>query len=317
MGSLARHLVLRLLQAYVTLLAASALVFAVTEVIPGDIAAQVLGREATPAERAQFRQQLNLDRPAYERYGIWLKNAVQGDLGTSFVSRAPVSHVIDQPLKNTLWLGCYAFVLYIPVVLLVGVIGAVFRDRPADRTTSVLTLVGLSLPEFVVGTLLVLALAITLPWFPSLAYAEPGADFFSHIRSLTLPALTLTIAAAVYAIRMLRDSLIDVLESDYVQMAELKGVPSHRILLRHALPNALGPALTVTAINVTYLISGIVVVELLFAYDGIGKLLLDSITLRDTPVVEAAALIGVAFYVGANLVADLVALLLNPRLRTA
>lgn len=312
-----RLIVSRLAQAVVTLLAVSTFIFMLGSVIPGDIAARVLGRESTLAERTAFRHEIGLDRPVLERYGVWLKNVAQGDFGTSYVSHEPVSNVISAKLTNTLWLAVFAFVLYIPVTLIGAIIGAAFHDRFLDRATSVLTLIGLALPEFVLGTLLVLVFAITWPVFPALSYFDAGASFFSKLHSLVLPAVTLTVAASVYAIRMLRDSLIEVLESDYIRQAKLKGVPRRRILFRHALPNALGPALNVTALNTTYLIAGVVVVELLFAYDGLGKLMLDRLTLRDMPVIEAAALIGSALYVGANLVADLLAYVFNPKLRTA
>ena len=307
----------RLALAAVTLLAVSAFVFFFTEILPGDIAARVLGRESTAQQRRLFRERLHLDRPAYERYGIWLKGAVQGNFGRSLVNDEKVSTTLAPRAGNTFFLAAFAFLLYIPVTVVAATLSAVFRNRLPDSVMSVLTLVGLSLPEFVLGTILIFVFAVKLGWFPALSLIDPGTSFGGRLHALVLPAITLTVAMAVYAIRMLRDNLIEVLDSEYVRMATLKGVPRRRVVLRHALPNALGPALNVTALNLTYLIGGIVVVELVFAYEGLGKLLVDAISNRDTPVIEAITLLASAVYIGANLLSDVVAMLLNPRLRTA
>jgi peptide/nickel transport system permease protein len=309
-------LVSRLALALVTLLAVSAVVFFFTEILPGDIAARVLGRESSPLQREIFRKEKGLDRPVYVRYGDWIGGAVHGDFGQSLVNDEPVGTVLSGRVSNTLLLGAFAFVLYVPVTLLAAILSALYRDRLPDSITSFLTLVGLSLPEFVLGTILIFVFAVQLGWLPALSFAEPGASFGARLNSLVLPAVTLMVGMAVYAIRMLRDNLIEVLDSEYVRMATLKGVPRWRVVLRHALPNALGPALNVTALNLTYLIGGIVVVERVFSYQGLGQLLVDSIFNRDTPVVEAVTLLASAVYIGANLVADVLALLLNPRLRT-
>ncbi len=306
----------RIALAVVTLVTVSALIFAFAEILPGDIAARVLGRETTEEQRQLFRERLNLDRPFYERYGTWLKGSLQGDLGRSFVNGQPTRVLVEERAKNTFSLAAYAFVLYVPATLLLATVAALFHNRVPDSVISILTLASLSLPEFVLGTALMFVFAVTLPLFPALSFTDPSMSFGERLQAMTLPAVTLAVVMAGYAVRMLRDSLIGVLDSDYVRMAMLKGVPRRRVVLRHALPNALGPALNVTALNLTYLIGGVVIVEQVFEYEGLGKLLVDAISNRDTPVVEAIVLLAAAVYILANLIADVFALLLNPRLRT-
>ena len=307
----------RLSLAVGTLLVVSALVFFFTSVLPGDIAERVLGRESTPQQRQIFRKHLHLDTPVWQRYGTWIGDVARGDLGRSLVNNDTVTATIGTSAKNTLFLSVFAFLLYLPVTLVLATVAALFRGKLPDALISVVTLVGLSLPEFVLGTLLIFGFAVKLSVAPALSIVNPGDSLFTRMHATVLPAVTLMVAMAVYAIRMLRDNLIDVLDSEYVRMATLKGVPRWRVILRHALPNSLGPALNVTALNLTYLIGGVVVVETVFSYPGLGKLLVDSISVRDVPVVEATALIASAVYIVANLVADVLAMVLNPRLRTS
>ena len=306
----------RLALAVVTLLVVSALIFLFTSVLPGDIAERVLGRESSAEQRQIFREQLNLDDPVWKRYGIWIADVARGDFGRSLVNDETVTATIGTSAKNTLFLSVFAFVLYVPVTLVLATLAALFRGKLPDTLISVVTLIGLSLPEFVLGTLLIFAFAVQLSVAPALSIVNPGDDLFTRLHATVLPAVTLMVAMAVYAIRMLRDNLIDVLDSEYVRMATLKGVPRWRVVARHALPNAVGPALNVTALNLTYLIGGIVVVESVFSYPGLGQMLIESISVRDVPVVEAAALLASAAYIIANLAADVLAMLLNPRLRT-
>lgn len=300
----------------ITLLATSAVVFFMSEALGGDIAYRVLGRTSSPEQRELFRRDAGLDQPAQVRYVKWLEGIAQGDLGRSILTgHAPVGATIGRPLKNTLWLALYALILYFPLTLAVATLSAVFRDSWFDRIVSAVTLVALSLPEFVFGTLLIYVFSIKFNLLPALSFILPGASLIDHIRALTLPAVVVAVVMAVYAIRHLRDSLLEVLEGEYVRTAELKGVPRRRVVLRHALPNSLGPMLNVTALNLTYLVGGLVVVELVFAYEGIGKLFIDSISFSDLPVIEALSLIAAAVYILGNLVADVAAILLNPRLR--
>jgi peptide/nickel transport system permease protein len=306
----------RLVLAVGTLLIVSALIYFFTSVLPGDIAERVLGRESSEEQRQVFRDHLQLDEPVWERYGNWIAGVARGDLGRSLVNDETVTATIGTSAKNTLFLGTFAFLLYIPVTLVLATLAALTKGRLTDSLISVVTLVGLSIPEFVLGTLLIFVFAVQLSVAPALSIVSPGDDLATRLHATVLPAVTLMVAMSVYAIRMLRDNLIDVLDSEYVRMATLKGVPRWRVVVRHALPNSLGPALNVTALNLTYLIGGIVVVESVFSYPGLGKLLVDSVSVRDVPVVEAIALLAAAVYIIANLVADVLAMLLNPRLRT-
>ena len=307
----------RLSLAIGTLLIVSALVFIFTSVLPGDIAERVLGQYSTPQQRRIFDERLHLNRPVWDRYEGWITGVARGDLGRSLVNNETVTATIGTSAENTLFLSVFAFLLYVPVTLVFATLAALFRGKPPDALISLLTLVGLSVPEFVLGTLLIFAFAVKLSVAPALSIVNPGDGILTRMHATVLPAVTLMVAMAVYAIRMLRDNLIDVLQSEHVRMATLKGVPRWRVVLRHALPNALGPALNVTALNLTYLIGGVVVVEVVFSYPGLGKLLVDSISVRDVPVVEATALIAAAVYILANLVADVLAIMLNPRLRSA
>ena len=306
----------RLALAAVTLLVVSALVFLFTSVLPGDIAERVLGRESSAEQREIFREHLNLDDPVWKRYGVWIADVARGDLGRSLVNDETVTATIGMAAKNTLFLSVFAFLLYVPVTLILATLAALSKGKVPDSLISVATLIGLSLPEFVLGTLLIYVFAVQLSVAPALSIVNPGDDLATRLHATVLPAVTLMVAMAVYAIRMLRDNLIDVLDSEYVRMATLKGAPRRRVVVRHALPNAVGPALNITALNLTYLIGGIVVVETVFSYPGLGQVLVEAISVRDVPVVEATALLAAAVYIIANLVADVLALLLNPRLRT-
>jgi len=285
-------------------------------VLPGDIAERVLGRESSAEQREIFREHLNLDDPVWKRYGVWIADVARGDLGRSLVNDETVTATIGMAAKNTLFLSVFAFLLYVPVTLILATLAALSKGKVPDSLISVATLIGLSLPEFVLGTLLIYVFAVQLSVAPALSIVNPGDDLATRLHATVLPAVTLMVAMAVYAIRMLRDNLIDVLDSEYVRMATLKGVPRRRVVVRHALPNAVGPALNITALNLTYLIGGIVVVETVFSYPGLGQVLVEAISVRDVPVVEATALLAAAVYIIANLVADVLALLLNPRLRT-
>jgi peptide/nickel transport system permease protein len=306
----------RTLLSAVTLLLVSLIVFSVLEILPGDVATRILGRDATPEALDLLRSELGLDRPAAVRYLDWLGGLMTGDLGRSLVSSRPLSEILAPRIFNTVMLSLYAFVLYLPLTVIPAVIQAMTRDRAPDHAFSVVTLVLLSMPDFLLATILLLAFVLWVPVLPAMSLVDATSGFAEYMRAMTLPAVTLAIVMAVYAVRMLRDNLIEVLDSDYVRMAELKGLSRARVLLRHALPNALVPTLNVTALNLAYLVGGVVVVEKVFSYPGFGTLLVDSLQLRDLPVIEATVMIAALVYVAANLVADVAAILLNPRLRT-
>jgi peptide/nickel transport system permease protein len=306
----------RLVMALFTLLLVSFLIYAVLEILPGDVATRILGRDATAQSIAALRERLHLNDPALLRYLRWLGGVLHGDFGESLVSSRRVLEVLAPRVMNTAFLSAYAFLLYIPLATIPALIQAVRRDRPVDHAMSVITLVLLSMPDFLLGTLLLLLFVLAIPVLPAMSTVDQTSDLAEYLRATTLPALTLAIVMAVYAVRMLRDNLIEVLDADYIRMAELRGVPARRVVWRHALPNALVPSLNVTALNLAYLVGGVVVVEKVFGYPGFGSLLVDSLQLRDFPLIEATILIAAAVYIAANFLADVAAILLNPKLRT-
>jgi peptide/nickel transport system permease protein len=307
----------RILLSILTLLIVSLIVFAVLEVLPGDVATRILGRDATPEALELLRAKLGLNDPAPIRYLNWLGGLLAGDFGQSLVSSRPVTEILAPRIYNTVLLSAYAFLLYLPLTVVPALIQAIRRDRPVDHGLSIVTLVLLSMPDFLLATILLFTFVVLVPILPAISLVDHSSSAMDYLRAMTLPALTLAIVMAVYAVRMLRDNLIEVLDSDYVRMAELKGLGARRVLLRHALPNALVPTLNVTALNLAYLVGGVVVVEKVFSYPGFGSLLVDSLQLRDLPVIETTVMIAALVYVGANLIADIAAVLLNPRLRTA
>jgi len=306
----------RSLMSIVTLLLVSLIIFSMLEVLPGDVASRILGRDATPETLEQLRTKLGLDKPAPVRYLTWLGGLVTGDMGQSLASSRPVSEILAPRIFNTVLLSAYAFLIYLPLTIVPALLQALNRDRSVDHGFSVITLVLLSVPDFLLATILLLAFVVMIPLLPAISLVDQSSSAWEYFRAMTLPALTLAIVMAVYAVRMLRDNLIEVLDSDYIRMAELKGLSRRRVLLRHALPNALVPTLNVTALNLAYLVGGVVVVEKVFSYPGFGSLLVDSLQLRDLPVIEATVMISAFVYVVANLIADVAAILLNPRLRT-
>lgn len=306
----------RFLLALFTLLLVSFLIFAVLEILPGDVATRILGRDATPETLAALRERMHLDDPALLRYCRWLWGVLHGDFGQSLVSARSVVEVLRPRIVNTAVLSVYAFILYIPLATLPAVLQAIRRDRPADHILSIATLVLLSVPDFLLGTLLLLTFVLVIPLLPAMSTVDQTSGFVEYFRATTLPALTLAIVMAVYAVRMLRDNLIEVLDADYIRMAELRGVPAGRVVWRHALPNALVPTLNVTALNLAYLVGGVVVVEKVFSYPGFGSLLVDSLQLRDLPLIEATILLSASVYIAANFIADVGAIILNPKLRT-
>lgn len=305
----------RIGMALVSLLAVSAIIFWCVELLPGDAAERILGRNATPEALALLREKLNLNVSAGQRYLEWLAGLVQGDFGTSLVADRPVFDYISSRIANTALLSGFALLLYIPVSITLGVITAIYRGRLADNAISIVVLILMCLPEFVVGILLISIFAIKLAWLPPLALVGQAQTFGQLIELIALPTITIVAAMSAYAVRMMRESLIEVLESHYVLMARLKGLPSWRVLIFHALPNALGPAINITALNVAWMIGGVVIVEAVFEFPGIGRLMVDSIGHKDVPVILAISMIMTGAYIATNLVADVLVILLNPKLR--
>jgi peptide/nickel transport system permease protein len=318
---IARFLLRRAAAAVGTLLVVSMLVFAGTEVLPGDAASAVLGKTATPAQVAELRGQMGLDRPATERYLDWLTGFAHGDLGDSAVgyaagSKLPIWDQVRPRLVASLWLAGITALLMIPLSLVLGVVAARHAGRPVDVAISLTSLAIVSLPEFVIGSLLILLLFSWLGALPPVALLSSGQSPLSQLRLLVLPVLTLLGATLAASVRMTRAGMIQALRAEFADMARLNGFPERRVVWRHALRNALAPAVQVFAQNLQYLIGGVIVVEYLFAYPGLGKELVDSVAVRDVRAVQSIALLIAFAVVALNVVADLLVVLLVPRLRT-
>jgi peptide/nickel transport system permease protein len=300
-----------------TLLVVSLFIFAAVEVLPGDTASRILGQQATPETLAVLRDRLGLNVPAYERYWSWLTGIVlRNDWGNSIVSDQPITYLVFPRLRNTLMLAGSVLILYLPVSMILGILTALNHNRGADNVISILALAGMSLPEFVTGFLLLIVFAVTFDLFPALSLLDGSESLPDLVHKLALPVLTLLTVTTAYGLRILRDELIDVFESEYVRMAILKGLPKWQVVFRHALPNSVVPMLNVWGLTAAWLIGGVVVVETVFSYPGLGRLLMNSLGVLDTPVIEAIVLILATTYTLVNLVVDIAAILLNPRLRT-
>ncbi|MBI4312169.1 MAG: ABC transporter permease [Chloroflexi bacterium] len=310
-----RFLTRRLSLILVTLLVVSLAIFLVTEILPGDVASMMLGQGATAQNLAAVRQKLDLDRPAYARYLEWVANAARGDLGESYVQKRPIVDIVRGRLGNSLILAAFAFLVSAPTAILIGVWAGIRRNSWGDQIASVASLVAISLPEFVTGVLLMIVFASTLRWLPSSSVLLPGTTPLERPQILVLPALTLTGVLLAYVMRMTRANVIEVMQSNYVRTAILKGLPMRRVIIRHVLPNALLPTISIIAMNVGWMLGGLIIVESVFAYPGIGRLLLTSIQSRDVPLLQAVALLIAATYAVSNLLADLSYSLLNPRIR--
>jgi len=299
----------------VTLWVVSILVFVGTEILPGDVAEAILGQSATPEAVAAIRAELNLDRPAPIRYFEWLANLLRGDLGMSLAASLPISELISERLKNTLILAGLTAAFSIPVALGMGLAAAMFPGGRVDRLVTISTLFLLSVPEFFIAATLVLIFAVQLHWLPAITYMNESDSFWQLVKSMALPILTLTTSVVAHMARMTRAAVINVMTSPYIEMAILKGVPRARIVLRHALLNAVGPVVNVVALNLAYLVSGVVIVETVFAYPGLAKLMVDAVSRRDMPLVQACAMVFCTAYILFILIADVLAILANPRLR--
>ena len=306
----------RVLLSAVTLFLVSLIIFSTVELIPGDIVSRMHGRMVTDEQRALIRERLNLDTPAPGRYLEWLGNIVRLDFGKTLALQRPINEVMAPKIANSLILAGVAFLLYLPLSLIPASIQALKRDSAVDHGFSVLTLILLSTPDFLLATFLLLVFVVVFPLLPAMSVVDEATTFWEFVEALILPTVTLGLVMSVYAVRFLRDGLIEVLDSDYIRMAQLNGLPRRVILWRHALPNALIPTLNVTALNIAYMMGGVVIVEKVFGFPGFGSLTIDAMLLLDTPLVEATVLVAAAVYIFANLMADIAATLLNPRLRT-
>ncbi|GMU40768.1 MAG: glutathione ABC transporter permease [Chloroflexota bacterium] len=314
---MARFLIIRLGLIVMTLFVISLAIFGVTEILPGDVATQVLGQGATPENVAALRERMGLDRPLPERYLDWVSGAVRGDLGESLVQRLPITEMIAPRLANSIILASFTFFLAIPLAVGIGIWAGVNRNSFGDRAVSMASLVAISLPEFVTGVLLIIVFASTLGWLPSSSLVEPGTNPLTRPQILVLPALTLTGVMFAYVMRMARANVIEVLETNYVRSAILKGLPMRQVIWRHVVPNAMLPTISVISLNVGWLLGGLILVENVFSYPGLGRMLLTSIQTRDVPLLQALSLLIAAAYAFSNLAADLAYTWLNPRIRFA
>jgi peptide/nickel transport system permease protein len=305
-----------------TLFVVSIIIFSSIEYLPGDFAKNILGQAATEETTAAFRRELGLDQPAVLRYGQWVAAVVQGDLGTSFSGRnasgvvrsRQVVDLIAPRLRNTLFLASLAAVVAVPLSLLLGISTALYRNSVYDRSVNMTTLTTISFPEFFVAYILILFLASLYPVFPSLANVDAETPLGERFYRAALPALTLTLVIVAHMMRMTRAAIINLLASPYIQMARLSGASPTEVILKHALPNAWAPIATVIAFNLAYLVVGVVVVEVVFVYPGIGQLMVDAVASRDIPVVQGCALIFAMTYIILNLIADIIGIITNPRL---
>tara|TARA_Y100000768_G_scaffold217872_1_gene164242 strand:- start:83 stop:1033 length:951 start_codon:yes stop_codon:yes gene_type:complete len=305
----------RIFSALITLLIVSALIYGFLEMLPGDVATRMLGRTATPETLANLREQLGLNEPALKRYFLWLYNIFQGDFGTALTSKRPITEILAPKIFNTLILSGCAFILYLPLSFITALLQAYYKNKNIDISLSIITLIILSLPDFIIGTIMIIVFVVVFPIFPAISLVGEYSDLSEWFMALVMPSITLALVMSVYAVRMLRDNLIEVLDSEYIFMAKLKGLSKSTVLIKHALPNAIIPTLNVTALNLGFLIGGVVIVEKIFTFPGFGNLLIDSIKFRDLPLVEATILIAAAFYIFANLLTDILSIIFNPRLR--
>jgi peptide/nickel transport system permease protein len=305
----------RLLLGVLTLLAVSMLIFGATEILPGDVATSVLGQGATPETLAVFRKELGLDRPASTRYLEWLSGALRGDLGVSMTNKRVIVDELGPRFGNTMFLALFAALIAVPLAVGMGILSAINEGKLTDRAANMLSLMTISVPEFFIAYLLILVFAVNLDWLPSLATVFPDMSLTERLYVTALPAVTLTLLVTAHMLRMTRASVLSIMSQPYIEMAFLKGLSRTRVIVKHALPNAAGPIIAVVALNLAYLIVGVVVIEVVFVYPGIGQLMVDAVTKRDLPVVQACGLVFAAAFVILNTIADIGAILVNPRLR--
>ncbi|MDH4554431.1 ABC transporter permease [Pseudomonas sp. BN417] len=314
MNGILKLLSQRLALGLMSLLAVSVIIFLAVGLLPGDLAQAVLGQSATAETLAALRAQLGLDQPPLARFMAWIWHFVQGDLGVSLANQRPIAELVGTRLGNTLFLAAFAALVSVPLALLLGMLAALYRNSWFDRLLNTSALSAVSFPEFFVAYILILIFSVKLNWFPSISNLAPDASFGTMLQASILPVATLSLVVIAQMMRMTRAALINLLASPYIEMARLKGIGQARIIFRHALPNALAPIVNVVALNLAYLVVGVVVVEVVFVYPGLGQLLVDSVAKRDIPVVQACSLIFAGTYILLNTLADVLSIASNPRL---
>ena len=306
----------RILLGLITLFIVSLITFVGVEILPGDACTTYLEREAYGAALEACYERLGLNVPAYERYISWAFGVLQGDFGYSLSGDMKINDVLGPRVKNSMVLASASILIGIPIALLLGIITALWRDKMPDIIISTIAIFSMTIPEFVSATLLILIVAIWLEWLPGFVIVPSGVSVYELLPNIILPVIAISMIMTAHMARMVRSSVIQVMASDYVQMAILKGVPYWKMVFKHVLPNALLPAINVVALTIAWLLGGVVVTEVVFNYPGLGRLVIESISNRDLPVVQASAIILASIYVSINLIADLMTLMLNPRLKS-
>jgi peptide/nickel transport system permease protein len=297
------------------LLAVSLLIFMGTEALPGDVAQAILGQSATPEALANLRESLGLNQPAYVRYFDWLGGILTGDFGKALTNGQDIGQAIGQRLGNTLFLAACAAVISVPLAILLGLVAARYNGRWPDKVISGVTLSTISLPEFVAAYFVIFLLTQVIPIFQPVAMVFPGMSFWDRLQAVALPVIVLVLVVLAHMMRMTRAAILNVMQSAYIETAELKGLSPMRVIWQHAFPNAIAPIVSVVVLNLAYLVVGVVVVEVVFSYNALGQYLVDHVAKRDLPVVQAVGLIFAAVYIGLNILADVIAIIANPRLR--
>jgi len=315
MNSTATMVLKRLGLGFLTLIVISILIFVGVEALPGDLAEAVLGQNALPETVAAFRKELKLDLAPHVRYVSWLGDFLKGDFGNSLANGRPIIDLIGWRFANTIFLAATAAVIAVPISIILGILTALYRNTLFDRIISISTLSAISFPEFFIAYILIFLLSVQVVVFPSISNINDQMNFWEKIYAIALPCITLTMVVTAHMMRQTRAAIINILASPFIEMAHLKGLKRLRIIVLHAFPNALSPVINVVALNLAYLIVGVVIIEVVFVYPGLGQLLVDSVSKRDIPVVQASGLVFAATYVGLNLAADVFSIISNPRLR--
>ncbi|WP_238371056.1 ABC transporter permease [Heliomarina baculiformis] len=315
MGPIAKLLAQRIALGLLLLFLVSILIFAGTQILPGDVAQSILGQSATPEALANLRAELGLNEPAVSRYFAWLGGAITGDLGTALTSGQDIASQLGSRMSNTLLLAFWAAVISVPLAIFLGLLAVRYRDRWPDKLISAVTLASISVPEFLIGYVLMYIIGVKLGWAPSVSTIYPGMSLGAKLNAIALPVTVLTLVVLAHMMRMTRAAILNVMQSAYIETAELKGLTMFKIIWRHAFPNSIAPIVNVVMLNLAYLVVGVVVIEVVFTYPGMGQYLVDHVSKRDVPVVQACGLVFAAVYIGLNMVADIVSIISNPRLR--
>jgi peptide/nickel transport system permease protein len=297
------------------LLAVSAVIFLGVEALPGDTAQAILGQSATPQALANLREKMGLDQPAMVRYFHWLGGILTGDLGKALTNGQDIAQAIGQRLGNTLFLAACAGVISVPLAILLGLVAARYNGRWPDKLISGITLSTISLPEFVAAYFVIYLLTQVIPIFNPVAMVFPGMGFWERLHAVALPVIVLVLVVLAHMMRMTRAAILNVMQSAYIETAELKGLAPMQVIWRHAFPNAIAPIVSVVVLNLAYLVVGVVVVEVVFGYNALGQYLVDHVSKRDLPVVQAVGMIFAGVYISLNILADVIAIVANPRLR--